>query len=145
MFHFLEKLMLMCIFRLDYIPQGYTSSTDGMKKLEADVKDASSAYTEAEKEEDEALADLRRYQGIAAGAIPKTRKDTDLMSNSEKDLQKIVDTAAKRRRKLRGTLDKRIKARDTASELKSDMIEKKEGQIYFDGTVYTARWSALPR
>ena len=116
-----------------------------MKKLEADVKDASTAYTEAEKEEDEALEQLRRYQGIAAGVIPKTRKDTDLMSNSEKALQKTVETAAKKRRKLRGTLDKRIKARDTASELKSDMIEKKEGQIYFDGTVYTARWSALPR
>ena len=132
-------------FRLDYIPQGYTSSKDGMKKLEADVKDASTAYTEIEDKEDQAISDLRRYQGIAAGAIPSTPDDAELMANSEDRLQKTVDTLAKKRRKLRATLDKRIKARDTASELKSEMIEKKEGQIYFDGTVYTARWSALPR
>ena len=130
--------MLMCIFRLDYIPQGYTSSTDGMKKLEADVKDASTAYTEAEKEEDEALEQLRRYQGIAAGVIPKTRKDTDLMSNSEKTLQKTVETAAKKRRKLRGTLDKRIKARDTASDegISAAKVRMRQARVvkYFAGS-----------
>ena len=130
---------------MDYIPQGYTSSTDGMKKLEADVKDASAAYTAAEAEEDAALAKLRRFQGITAGAIPNTPADRSLMANSEEKLQKSADKAAKLRRKLRATLDKRIKTRDTASELKADMAEKKEGQIYFDGMVYTARWSCLPR
>lgn len=42
-------------------------------------------------------------------------------------------------------MSKRIKTRDKANDLKNEAIDKKEGQIYFDGMVYTARWSALPR
>ena len=135
----------MFVSRLDYIPQGFTSSNDGMKKLDADVKAASQAYREAEEHEDSLAADLLRYQGITAGAIPSTPDDAELLTNTEAALEKKVEKAKKKRRKLRTVLSKRIKTRDTAVELKSDLVDKKEGQIYFDGTVYTARWSSLPR
>ena len=88
---------------------------------------------------------LLRFQGIKAGAIPATANDADLLSKKEKDLATLVEKAKKKRRKLRSTLAKRIKTRDTANDLKTDLVERKEGQIYFDGAVYTARWSCLPR
>ena len=116
-----------------------------MKKLDADVKAASRAYADAEEEEDREAGKLLRYQGIKAGAIPATAADADLLRKKEKDLEVLVEKARKKRRKLRSTLSKRIKTRDTANDLKSDMAERKEGQIYFDGAVYTARWSCLPR
>ena len=130
---------------MEYIPHGYSSSTDGMKKLEADVKEASKLYKEAESYEDQLESDLRRFQGITAGAIPSRPEDAQLMRHSETELQSLLEKAKKKRRKLQSTLDKRIKTRDTASELKYEMVDKKEGQIYFDGLVYTARWSCLPR
>ena len=116
-----------------------------MKKLEADVKDASRLYKEAEAEEDDFEADLARFRQIQAGAIPRTPADADLVAQTEDDLVKIVEKAKKKRRKLQATLDKRIKTRDTATEQKFETVDKKEGQIYYDGIVYTARWSCLPR
>ena len=130
---------------MEYIPHGYAASNDGMKKLEADVKDASRLYKEAEAEEDDFEADLARFRQIQAGAIPRTPADADLMAQTEDDLVKIVEKAKKKRRKLQATLDKRIKTRDTATEQKFETVDKKEGQIYYDGIVYTARWSCLPR
>ena len=130
---------------MEYIPHGYGASNDGMKKLEADVKEASKLYKEAEANEDELEADLARFKAISAGAIPRTAADDDLMSQQEEDLIKTVAKAKKKRRKLQSTLDKRIKTRDTATEQKFETIDKKEGQIYYDGIVYTARWSCLPR
>ena len=130
---------------MEYIPHGYGASNDGMKKLEADVKEASKLYKEAEANEDELEADLARFKAISAGAIPRTAADDDLMSQQEDDLIKTVAKAKKKRRKLQSTLDKRIKTRDTATEQKFETIDKKEGQIYYDGIVYTARWSCLPR
>ena len=131
--------------RLDYIPHGYSSSTDGMKKLEADVKEASRLYKEAEEKEDELDADLKRHRAISAGAIPSTPDDASLLANTDEQLEKLLEQQKKRRRKLQSTLDKRIKRRDTASEQKYENVDKKEGQIYYDGSVYTARWSCLPR
>ena len=74
----------------------------------------------------------------------RTPDDAELLNHSERDLAKKVDSLAKARRRLRKQLDKRIKTRDTATDMKNDNIEKKEGQVYFDGTIYTARWSSLP-
>ena len=133
------------MLRLDYIPQGFASSNDGMKKLDADVKAASTAYIEAEEAEDREAARLLRFQGIQSGAIPSKPSDADLLTHREDALIKMVEKCKKARRKLRSILSKRIKTRDSANELKADIIDRKEGQIYFDGTVYTARWSALPR
>ena len=116
-----------------------------MKKLEADVKEASRLYKEAEDHEDELEADLARFRKISAGAIPRTPDDAELMAHTEDQLEKLVEKAKKKRRKLQATLDKRIKTRDTATEQKFETIDKKEGQIYYDGIVYTARWSCLPR
>ena len=130
---------------MDYIPLGFSSSNDGMKKLDADVKAASADYTEAEEREDREAGRLLRYQGIKAGVIPSAPGDAALLAESEDDLKKAVESAKKKRRKLRATLSKRIKTRDTANELKSDIIDRKEGQVYFDGSIYTARWSSLPR
>ena len=135
----------MFISRLDYIPTGFGKTSDGMKKLEEDVKEASREYFEAEELEDKEMALLRRYQGIKAGAIQPEPEDQDLMKESEATLRKNVAHCSKRRRKLRSQMEKRVKARDTATEQKNDAVEKKEGQIYFDGMVYTARWSSLPR
>ena len=142
---FQKIIVLKCELRLEYIPHGYGASNDGMKKLEADVKEASKLYKEAEANEDELEADLARFKAISAGAIPRTAADNDLMSQQEDDLIKTVAKAKKKRRKLQSTLDKRIKTRDTATEQKFETIDKKEGQIYYDGIVYTARWSCLPR
>ena len=72
-----------------------------MKKLEADVKEANKAYNAAEEEEDALIAKLARFRAIQAGAIPSTSKDRSLMAMDEDDLQKDVDAAAKKRRKLR--------------------------------------------
>ena len=130
---------------MDYIPLGFSSSNDGMKKLDDDVKAASKEYTEAEEKEDRAAARLLRYQGLKAGVIPSGPGDAALLAEEESDLAKEVERAKKKRRKLRITLTKRIKTRDTANELKTDIIDRKDGQIYFDGSVYTARWSSLPR
>ena len=45
---------------MDYVPTGYgTSSSDGMTKLEQDVKEASKEYTRAEEEEDVAIARVK--------------------------------------------------------------------------------------
>ena len=138
-------LSLNYFFRTDYVPTGYgSSSSDGMKKLEEDVKEASKEYNEAEEIEDAAMAKLRRYQGIQTGAVVQTPEDADLMRENEESLKKSVARKAKARRKLRSQLDKRIKARDTATELKNEAVEKKEGQVYFDGMIYTTRWSSLP-
>ena len=122
---------------MEYIPHGYGASNDGMKKLEADVKEASRLYKENEAKEDELEADLARFRAILAGAIPKTSADTDLMDQEEEDLEKLVEKAKKKRRKSQATLDKRIKTRDTATEQKFETVDKKEGQIYYDGMVYT--------
>ena len=130
---------------MEYIPHGYTASNDGMKKLEADVKEANKLYREAEETEDELEADLARFRAITAGAIPSTPDDAELMGHTDDELVKLVEKAKKKRRKLQATLDKRIKTRDTATELKFEHVDKKEGQIYYDGMVYTARWSCLPR
>ena len=132
-------------FSLDYIPSGFGSSTsNGMKRLEQDVKDADRLYKASEEEEDVAIERLRRYQGINAGILPSTPDDAELLQNTEDALQKVADKAGKKRRKLHTQLEKRIKTRDTASELKNEMVDRKEGQIYFDGTLYTARWACLP-
>ena len=130
---------------MEYIPHGYGASNDGMKKLEADVKEASRIYREYEVKEDELEADLARFRAISAGAIPRTPDDAELMDQDEDDLSKLLEKAKKKRRKQQSTLDKRIKTRDTATEQKFETIDKKEGQIYYDGMVYTARWSCLPR
>ena len=131
--------------RLDYIPTGFGSSTsDGMKKLEDDVKEASKDYIEAEELEDKEMARLRRFTAISQGVIQQQPEDHDLMQCTERTLKKNVARCSKMRRKLRAQMEKRIKARDTATEQKNEAVEKKEGQIYFDGTVYTARWSSLP-
>ena len=116
-----------------------------MKKLDADVKAASNDYTEAEEKEDREAAKLLRYQGIKAGVIPSAPGDAALLAQDEDELIKKVESIKKKRRKLRTILSKRIKTRDTANELKTDIIDRKDGQIYFDGAVYTARWSSLPR
>ena len=115
-----------------------------MQRLEKDVKEADKAYTEAEKDEDEAQANLARWQGINAGLIHQTPADKEIMKKGEAKLEKEAETAGNKRRKLRAKLEKRIKTRDAAAELKNENADKKEGQIYFDGTLYTARWSCLP-
>ena len=115
-----------------------------MKRLEQDVKDADRLYKQSEEEEDVAISRLRRYQGIQAGIIPSTPDDDDLLRKTEDQLQKTADKTGKKRRKLHTQLEKRIKTRDAAAELKNEMVDRKEGQIYFDGTLYTARWACLP-
>ena len=115
-----------------------------MKRLEQDVKDADRLYREQEEAEDVAISRLHRYQGITAGIIPSTPEDADLLGHTEDQLQKISDKAGKKRRKLHAQLEKRIKTRDAASDLKNEMVDRKEGQIYFDGTLYMARWACLP-
>ena len=139
------RLILIHYLRVDYIPQGYNASSDGMKKLDTDVKDANQAYNDAEQKEDEIIAQFARFKGIKAGVIPSNSDDDEMLALSEDEFQEMVDKASKKRRKLRTQLSKRIKTRDKAAELKNDTVEKREGQIYFDGTVYTARWSCLPR
>ena len=134
----------MC-FSLDYIPSGFgATSSDGIQRLEKDVKDADKLYAQAEKEEDEAQARLARWQGIDAGLIQATADDSDILKKGEDKLTKAADAAGNKRRKSRAKLEKRIKARDAATELKNDNVEKKDGQIYFDGLIYTTRWSCLP-
>ena len=115
-----------------------------MKRLEQDVKAADKLYREAEEQEDVHNARLSRYIGIDSGAIPSTPDDANLLTKTEDQLQKLADKAGKKRRKLHAQLEKRIKTRDTASELNNEAIDRKENQVYFDGTLYTARWSCLP-
>ena len=115
-----------------------------MKRLEQDVKDASRNYAAAEEEEDGALANLSRFQGIKAGLIAATSEDDALLKEGESKLEKKVEKAGNIRRKLHAKLEKRIKTRDAAADLKNENADKKEGQIYFDGMLYTARWSCLP-
>ena len=132
-------------FSLDYIPSGYGSTkSDGMQRLEQDVKDASKNYAAAEEAEDLSLAKLARFQGIKAGLIAATSEDDDLLAEGETKLEKEVEKAGNKRRKLHSKLEKRIKTRDAAADLKNENADKKEGQIYFDGMLYTARWSCLP-
>ena len=115
-----------------------------MKRLEQDVKAADKLYREAEEAEDEHNARLSRFIGIESGAIPSTPDDAELLTNTQDQLQKLADKAGKKRRRLHAQLEKRIKTRDTASELNNDAVDRKENQVYFDGTLYTARWSCLP-
>ena len=115
-----------------------------MKRLEQDVKDANQKYAAAEEAEDRELAKLARFQGIKAGLIVATPDDDDLLARGEDKLEKAVDKAGNLRRKLHSKLEKRIKTRDAAADLKNENVDKKEGQIYFDGMLYTARWSCLP-
>ena len=67
---------------MDYIPQGYDASSDGMKKLDADVKEANKAYNHAEQKEDEIVAQFARYQGIKAGVFPSTSDDDEMLAAS---------------------------------------------------------------
>ena len=115
-----------------------------MQRLEQDVKDASKNYAAAEEAEDLALSKLARFQGIKAGLIAATSDDDGLLAEGEPKLEKEVEKAGNKRRKLHSKLEKRIKTRDAAADLKNENADKKEGQIYFDGMLYTARWSCLP-
>ena len=115
-----------------------------MKRLEQDVKSADKLYREAEEDEDEHNARLARFIGIESGAIPSTPDDAGLLRKTQDQLEKLAEKAGKKRRKLHAQLEKRIKTRDTASELNNDAVDRKENQVYFDGTLYTARWSCLP-
>ena len=98
-----------------------------MQRLEKDVKEADKAYNAAEKAEDEAQANLARWQGINAGLIHQTPADKDIMKKGETKLEDEAEKAGNKRRKLRSKLEKRIKTRDAAAELQSENVDKKEG------------------
>ena len=63
------------------------------------------------------------------------------MGHYQKKLEKRKET----RRQKQEIHEKRVKRRDSYQLDVAERREKREDQVYFDGTNYTIRWTCMPR
>ena len=118
------------------------------------------AFTQAEADVEEALADLESAQSHEAlvkndlalriafqdgSQTPTTDEHDKIMAKSVKKHQGLKTKARKQRIALQKELEERIKARDAAiDKINNEVAVKKPNQIYCSNGTYTARWTTLP-
>lgn len=80
-----------------------------------------------------------------AGAVPQTALEQKLNRKRLSHLEQKLETRKKIRRQKQEIHEKRVKRRDGYQNDVTERKEKRDNQVYFDGTNYTIKWTCMPR
>ena len=82
---------------------------------------------------------------LDAGAAPSNALDRRLLGKTVDHYRKKHERRKETRRQKQEVHEKRVKRRDAYQADVSERREKRDNQVYFDGTNYTIRWTCMPR
>ena len=140
---------------------GADQSNKMLLKLEEDAEVAYNEYDRAVKAEDRAqhYVDLVGFylikvifihfffqrKALQAGAVPRTALEQKLNRKRLSHYETKLETRKEIRRQKQEIHEKRVKRRDGYQNDVTERKEKRDNQVYFDGTNYTIRWTCMPR
>ena len=84
-------------------------------------------------------------KALAAGAAPQSALDNKLLRKTLTHLENKHEARKEVRRQKQEIHEKRVKRRDAYQSDVSERREKRDNQVYYDGTNYTIRWTCMPR
>ena len=131
-------------------------------RIDRDVEQAIADYNESLTEEDKCQVLLilensnvglillqnhykRRIELRDDPSKPRSSKDVILEKETVDFWKNRYKKAQKARQKCKTNVDKRTRIRDEEKLILAGVEDKRENFVYYDGTSYTVRWSALPR
>ena len=82
---------------------------------------------------------------MQAGAAPQDAAERQLMRKPLGHYQNKHEARKETRRQKQEIHEKRVKRRDAYLQDVTERREKRDNQVYLDGTNYTIRWTCMPR
>lgn len=80
-----------------------------------------------------------------AGAVPQTTLETKLVKKPLAHFENKLEIRKEARRQKQEIHEKRVKRRDAYQQDVTERREKRDNQVYYDGTNYTIKWTCMPR
>ena len=82
---------------------------------------------------------------MLAGAVPQTTLETKLAKKPLAHFENKLEARKETRRQKQEIHEKRVKRRDAYQQDVTERREKRDNQVYYDGTNYTIKWTCMPR